>query len=52
MSFSTRSKPWPPPLEFSGEGLTVLTNGGGVGVLATDGLIDREGRLRPCRRRR
>jgi acetyltransferase len=31
--------------EFSGEGLTVLTNGGGVGVLATDGLIDQGGRL-------
>jgi len=33
--------------EFSGEGLTVLTNGGGVGVLATDGLIDQGGRLTP-----
>jgi acetyltransferase len=35
------------PLDFSGEGLTVLTNGGGVGVLATDGLIDRGGALTP-----
>ena len=33
--------------EFSGEGLTVLTNGGGVGVLATDGLIDQGGTLTP-----
>jgi acetyltransferase len=33
--------------EFSGEGLTVLTNGGGVGVLATDGLVDRGGTLTP-----
>ena len=33
--------------EFSGDGLTVLTNGGGVGVLATDGLIDQGGRLTP-----
>jgi acetyltransferase len=31
--------------EFSGEGLTVLTNGGGIGVLATDGLIDEGGKL-------
>ena len=33
--------------EFSSEGLTILTNGGGVGVLATDGLIDQGGRLTP-----
>jgi acetyltransferase len=33
--------------EFSGEGLTILTNGGGVGVLATDGLIDQGGLLTP-----
>jgi acetyltransferase len=33
--------------EFSGDGLTVLTNGGGVGVLATDSLIDRGGSLTP-----
>lgn len=33
--------------EFSGEGLTILSNGGGVGVLATDGLIDQGGRLTP-----
>jgi acetyltransferase len=33
--------------EFSGEGLTILTNGGGVGVLATDGLIDQGGMLTP-----
>jgi acetyltransferase len=31
--------------EFSGEGLTVLTNGGGIGVLATDGLIGEGGSL-------
>ena len=31
--------------EFSGDGLTILTNGGGVGVLATDGLIDQGGKL-------
>lgn len=31
--------------EFSGEGLTVLTNGGGIGVLATDGLIEEGGKL-------
>ena len=31
--------------EFSGEGLTILTNGGGIGVLATDGLIDQGGKL-------
>jgi acetyltransferase len=31
--------------EFSGDGLTVLTNGGGIGVLATDGLLDEGGRL-------
>jgi acetyltransferase len=33
--------------EFSGAGLTVLTNGGGIGVLATDGLIDEGGTLTP-----
>jgi acetyltransferase len=33
--------------DFSGDGLTVLTNGGGAGVLATDGLIDRGGALTP-----
>jgi len=33
--------------EFSGDGLTVLTNGGGIGVLATDGLMDQGGRLTP-----
>ena len=31
--------------EFSGNGLTVLTNGGGIGVLATDSLIDEGGNL-------
>ena len=31
--------------EFSGDGLSILTNGGGVGVLATDGLIDQGGKL-------
>lgn len=30
---------------FNGDRLAILTNGGGVGVLATDGLIDQGGRL-------
>jgi acetyltransferase len=30
---------------FSGDRLAILTNGGGVGVLATDVLIDKKGRL-------
>ncbi|MBL0713353.1 MAG: bifunctional acetate--CoA ligase family protein/GNAT family N-acetyltransferase, partial [Desulfosarcina sp.] len=30
---------------FSGDRLSILTNGGGVGVLATDVLIDKKGRL-------
>ncbi len=33
----------PPP--FSGERLAILTNGGGVGVLATDALLDLGGKL-------
>jgi acetyltransferase len=31
--------------ELCGDGLTILTNGGGIGVLATDGLIDEGGKL-------
>jgi len=30
---------------FDGDGLAVLTNGGGMGVMATDVLIDKKGRL-------
>lgn len=30
---------------FDGDGLAVLTNGGGMGVMATDILIDKKGRL-------
>ncbi|MBI3709283.1 MAG: GNAT family N-acetyltransferase, partial [Proteobacteria bacterium] len=33
------------PLNFEGERLAILSNGGGVGVLATDALIDLHGRL-------
>ncbi|WP_028323377.1 bifunctional acetate--CoA ligase family protein/GNAT family N-acetyltransferase [Desulfatirhabdium butyrativorans] len=31
--------------QFTGDRLAILTNGGGVGVLATDVLIDKKGRL-------
>lgn len=31
--------------QFSGDRLAILTNGGGVGVMATDVLIDKQGRL-------
>lgn len=31
--------------QVSGDQLTILTNGGGVGVMATDSLLDRGGRL-------
>jgi acetyltransferase len=33
------------PRPISGDRLAILTNGGGVGVIATDALIDRGGRL-------
>ncbi|MBI1774009.1 MAG: bifunctional acetate--CoA ligase family protein/GNAT family N-acetyltransferase [Proteobacteria bacterium] len=33
------------PLTITGEDLAILTNGGGVGVLATDALVDLGGRL-------
>ncbi|MGO9531402.1 MAG: GNAT family N-acetyltransferase [Syntrophobacteraceae bacterium] len=33
------------PHSISGDGLAILTNGGGIGVMATDALIEREGRL-------
>jgi acetyltransferase len=33
------------PLDFSGDDLVILTNGGGAGVIATDALIDQGGRL-------
>ena len=33
------------PLQFSGDSLVILTNGGGPGVIATDALLDRGGEL-------
>ena len=36
------------PLSIPGDRLAILTNGGGVGVLATDALLDLGGRLAEC----
>lgn len=33
------------PVRVSGEGLVIVTNGGGLGVLATDSLLDEGGKL-------
>ncbi len=33
------------PVRLSGDGLVIVTNGGGLGVLATDALLDRGGRM-------
>ncbi len=33
------------PVKLSGDGLIIVTNGGGLGVLATDTLLDRGGRM-------
>lgn len=33
------------PVRLSGDGLFIVTNGGGLGVLATDALLDRGGRM-------
>jgi len=33
------------PVKLSGDGLVIVTNGGGLGVLATDALLDRGGRM-------
>ena len=33
------------PVKLSGDGLIIVTNGGGLGVLATDSLLDRGGRM-------
>ena len=43
-SCSTRRRSWR-AARVSGDRLAILTNGGGAGVLATDGLIDEGGRL-------
>lgn len=33
------------PVKLAGDGLIIVTNGGGLGVLATDALLDRGGRM-------
>jgi acetyltransferase len=33
------------PVRLAGDGLIIVTNGGGLGVLATDALLDRGGRI-------
>ncbi len=33
------------PHRIRGDGMAILTNGGGVGVMATDALMDRDGRM-------